>query len=164
LDVDSVAARVARIRESLQLQLHGVRPVPFSERNDLLFHRTESLPEHPNGLRFIALDSTGTELLRKTYFSVGGGFVVGADRAMSEPRPDLDPVGAQRPPFPYESGDDLLAFAAASGLSMSEMTLRNEACWRPEPATRAALLAVWNAMQACVTRGCQHEGVLPGGL
>ncbi len=53
---------------------------------------------------------------------------------------------------------------AESGLSISEMTLRNESAWRPEAETRAALLRVWKAMEACVQRGCEHEGILPGGL
>ena len=67
-------------------------------------------------------------------------------------------------PFPYRSGDDLLRLARQSQLSISEMTLRNESCWRPEVETRAALLRVWHAMQACVERGCRSDGMLPGGL
>jgi L-serine dehydratase len=54
--------------------------------------------------------------------------------------------------------------ARESGLSVSEMTLRNEAAWRPEAETRAALLRVWAAMQECVERGCRTDGTLPGGL
>ena len=51
-----------------------------------------------------------------------------------------------------------------SGLSVSGMTLANEAAWRPEAETRASLLKVWHAMKACVDRGCRTGGTLPGGF
>ena len=65
-------------------RLPGGREIPFDESSDLLFHRRESLPEHPNGMRFIAHDAQGSELLAKTYFSVGGGFVVGDQTAAAD--------------------------------------------------------------------------------
>jgi L-serine dehydratase len=160
VDVETVLARIERIRAAKSLALAGRREIPFDETSDLLFHRRESLPEHPNGMRFSARDAQGTELLAKTYFSIGGGFVVGDQTAEA-----VDPTpGAHTLPFAYRSGDDLLRLARESQLSISEMTLRNEACRRSEVATRAALMRVWQAMQACVERGCRSDGILPGGL
>jgi L-serine dehydratase len=160
VDVDAVLGRIECIRAAKSLRLPGGREIRFDEASDLLFHRRESLPEHPNGMRFIARDANGAELLAKTFFSVGGGFVVGDQTAAAD---NLTPA-ARVLPFPFRSGDDLLRLAHTSQLSISEMTLRNEACWRPEVATRAALLRVWQAMQACVDRGCRSDGILPGGL
>ena len=159
-DVDAVAERIARIRTAHTLRLHGGREIAFDEKCDLLFHRTEALPAHPNGLRFIARDAAGAELLVKTYYSIGGGFLV------AEKDAEQDQLSSVKHalPFPYRHGDDLLRLACESGLSVSEMTLRNEACWRPEAETRAGLLRVWRAMQACVERGCRCDGTLPGGL
>ncbi len=160
VNIDSVPDRIEHILATKLLRLPGRREIPFDETSDLLFHRRESLPEHPNGMRFIASDAQGSELRAKTYFSVGGGFVVGDQTAAA----DNLTAAAQTLPFPYRSGDDLLRLARESHLSISEMTLHNEACWRPEVATRAALLHVWKAMQACVERGCRHDGILSGGL
>jgi L-serine dehydratase len=42
--------------------------------------------------------------------------------------------------------------------------LENEKAWRPETEIRAGLWAIWEAMQLCVKRGCESEGVLPGSL
>ena len=160
VDVEAVAARIARIRAEKTVRLHGEHAIAFDEKCDLLFHRTESLPAHPNGLRFIARDAAGAELLAKTYYSVGGGFVVGEQSATA----DAPATDAPALPFAFRSGDDLLRLARESGLGVSAMMLRNEACRRPEAETRAALLRVWRAMQACVERGCRCEGTLPGGL
>ena len=160
VDVDAVAQRLSAIREKHLLRLGGSHEVSFDEKRDLLFHRTESLPAHPNGLRFAAFDGSGQEILTRTYYSIGGGFVVNEVTAQ---RDELK-TDARDLPYPYRSGDDLLRMARESGLSVSEMTLRNEATWRPEAETRAALLRIWKAMQACVERGCHSEGTLPGGL
>ena len=67
-------------------------------------------------------------------------------------------------PYPYRTGDDLIRMAAESGLSVSDMTLANEQCWRSESEIRAGLSKRWHVMQACVERGCRQEGILPGGL
>jgi L-serine dehydratase len=160
VDVDSMPARLSAIRDGRRIKLGGSHEIAFDEKSDLLFHRTESLPAHPNGMRFIARDAQGSDLLSRTYYSIGGGFVVNEGAAQ---RDELKPP-AQRLPYPYRSGDDLLRMACESGLSVSEMTLRNESAWRPEAETRAALLRVWHAMEQCVERGCRNEGTLPGGL
>lgn len=158
--IDEVPAKLRRIAEEQQLRLPNGPTIPFHAKEDLLFHRTEALPFHPNGLRFFAYDTQGQELLTKTYYSVGGGFVVG-EQAASE---DKLTLAEHEVPFPYRNGDDLLRMARESGLSVSEMTLRNENTRRPEAETRAQLMRVWRAMRECVELGCAHNGVLPGGL
>ncbi len=160
VDVDAVPARLQQIRADQTLRLAEGVEIGFTESTDLLYHRKESLPAHPNGLRFVARDAAGNELLEKIYYSVGGGFVVGQRTADED---HLTYTDVQRP-FPYRSGDDLLRLAQTSGVSVSEMTLRNETCWRSEQETRQGLWQVWQAMQQCVSRGCQREGTLPGGL
>ena len=160
INVDSIGARLAEIRDTRTIRLGGTRAVPFEEKVDLQFHRTESLPAHPNGLRFVATDAGGAELLTKTYYSIGGGFVVPEGAAQ---RDEIAPETVALP-FAYRSGADLLRLCAEQQCSVSELTLRNESAYRPEAETRAALLRVWAAMQACVERGCRSDGTLPGGL
>ncbi len=160
IDVDQMAARLDKIRSQHRLQLGGVKTIGFDERADLKFHRSEVLPAHPNGMRFVAYDAANAELLSRTYDSSGGGFVVNEGAAQ---RDELS-ADQRELPYPFRTGDDMLRMARESGLSISEMTLRNEAAWRPEAETRAALLQVCRAMQECVERGCHGKGTLPGGL
>ena len=160
VDVDAIPARLKKIREQKALTLAGSHSVPFDEAKDLVFHRMENLPAHPNGLRFTARGTGQEELLTKTYYSVGGGFVVSEAAAAN---PEWAPLGRDLP-FPYRTGAELLRLCAEQNCSISELTLRNEAAFRPEADTRAALLRVWAAMKACVDRGCHADGILPGGL
>ena len=160
IDLDTMASRLEAIRSQKRLRLGGTREIDFDEKACLQFHRMESLPAHPNGLRFAAFDAAGAEILTRTYYSIGGGFVVNEGAAQR------DELSADRReiPYPFRTGDEVLSLARESGLSVSEMTLRNEGAWRPEAETRSALLRVAQAMQTCVERGCHGSGVLPGGL
>jgi L-serine dehydratase len=161
VDPDRADGLVAEIRSTRALSLAGRHPVPFTEPDNLRFHMTESLPRHPNGLRFTALGSTGELLADETYYSVGGGFVLSDAEAAAGP-------GAARsgptPVYEFRSAAELLAIGARTGLSLAGMMRANEALLRPAEETDRGLDAIWQAMERCIERGCRCDGVLPGGL
>ncbi len=159
VDTSSVVERVAAVRSAGRLTLLGRHEIDLGE-DDLVLHRRQSLPYHPNGMRFTAFSAGGDELRERTYYSVGGGFVVDESAAGAD-RVKLDDTPVQ---LPFDSGADLLAQCAASGLPISGVMLANETSWRTEAEVRAGLLAIWEVMQTCVTSGCTNEGTLPGGL
>ncbi|MEC3973691.1 L-serine ammonia-lyase [Amycolatopsis sp. H20-H5] len=160
IDTDSVAGKVGEIRESCSLKLRGEHEIVFTEDTDLTMHRRKSLPAHPNGMIFRAFDASGALLRERTYYSVGGGFVrdesYETDTVVVE---DATPL-----PFPFRTGGDLLKHCADTGLPVSEIMMRNELSWRSREEVRAGLLAIWQVMVECVNNGCEHDGVLPGGL
>jgi L-serine dehydratase len=151
---------LARIRAARRLRLAGVHEVEFDEPLDLLFHREQTLPQHPNGLRCTALDSQGGVLRREEYFSIGGGFVV---RAEDYGRPSAAGQAVQVP-YPFASARELLDLARATGLELHELVLANERAFRPDAQTRAALLGIWRVMDECIERGFAGQGLLPGVL
>ncbi|MER7888612.1 L-serine ammonia-lyase [Micromonospora sp. NPDC094482] len=160
VDTDSVAPRVARIRAERRIGLLDAHEIDFDPDRDLVLHRRRSLPYHPNGMTFVAYDDTGAELRSRTYYSVGGGFVVdeaaaGADRIT----PDTTRVR-----HPFLTGAELLKITTDTGLSISEVMLANELSWRSEREVRDGLLEIWRVMRECVEQGCERDGVLPGGL
>ena len=160
VDTESVDARLKAIRETHRLKLLGAHEIEFREKEHLIMHRRESLPFHPNGMRFAAYDAAGEVLSARVYYSVGGGFVVdesaaGADRIVE----DQTPL-----PYPFKTSADLLRQCAEHQLSISQLMLENEKSWRPEAETRAGLLKIWNVMQECVRVGIGKQGIMPGGL
>ena len=161
VSIEAIASRIARMREERMVMLLGRHSVAFDEKRDLVFNRRQSLPFHPNGMRFTALDAAGATLSSRVYYSVGGGFVVDADAAEGR-----DPLRRDDRPLthPFSSGDDLMARCRSTGLSISDLALENERAWRPDQDTRQALAEIWAAMQACVQRGCEQVGEMPGGL
>ena len=97
---------------------------------DMLWRWDHVLKTHPNGMRFTCFDDEGSMLATNTYFSVGGGFVVndktqvdenlfykGVDKAtvhgarlnQSHSDPPDNPNTPENPPYPFFSGNSLLA-------------------------------------------------------
>ncbi len=161
--VDTVRAldRVAQVRSERTLLLGGIHRVSFEPDTDLVMHRRQSLPTHPNGMTFEAFEGGGQSLLARTYYSVGGGFVVdeeasGSDRVVEDATPVRHPFG---------TGRELLDECRSSGLSIAGVMMANELSWRTEAQVRSQLLHLWDVMQECVESGCtREETTLPGGL
>ena len=164
IDPDTIDSRIRQIREDASLLLNGEQRMAFKERSDILFLRNETLPFHANGARFLAFASDGEQIEERCYFSVGGGFVVSqeeADRSVDQPKLVVDPTRLEHP---FASGDELLAITVRTGLSIAQVMRRNEYAWRTDAELDASLDQIWDAMKACVARGCRTEGHLPGGL
>ncbi|MEU1407195.1 L-serine ammonia-lyase [Streptomyces sp. NPDC005728] len=160
VDVENADQRVEDIKATGRLSLLGEREITFDFDADLKLHRRKALPYHANGMTLWAYDAAGTELLSKTYYSVGGGFVVDED-AVGADRIVLDDTVLK---YPFRTGDDLLRLTKETGLSISSLMLENERAWRTEEEIRAGLLEIWRVMRECVQRGMSREGILPGGL
>ncbi len=160
IDPDIIPATLERIRSSKRIQLMGQHEIAFDEKRDLGMNKRQKLPYHTNGMRFTAYNAEDEVIATRDYYSVGGGFVVNQDDAADDRIvPDETPL-----PYPFKSGDELLAQTARSGLSIAQLMFENEKCWRSEDEIRANLREIWSAMQSCVARGIREEGVLPGGL
>ncbi|GGQ85150.1 L-serine dehydratase [Streptomyces griseorubens] len=160
VDVESADERVEKIKDGGRIRLLGEHEIGFSYDDDLVLHRRKALPYHANGMTLWAYDSSGAELMAKTYYSVGGGFVVDED-AVGADRIVLDDTVLK---YPFRTGDELLRLTKETGLSISALMLENECAWRTEEEIREGLLEIWRVMRACVERGMTREGILPGGL
>jgi len=159
VDIDGIETRLQRIRSEHVLHLAGTHRISFNEREDLQFLRRETLPFHPNAMRLNAFDGAGRGLLERTYYSIGGGFVLTQNDA-GEPILSVDQRAL---PYPFTSGDELLRQCQQHQLSIAQIMLANEGAWRSEEDTFSGLRRIWQAMQACVQRGLRSEGTLPGG-
>jgi L-serine dehydratase len=159
VDPEAIESKVAAVRASQELPLLGRQRIAFDEPLDLLYLKTEVLPQHSNGMRYTAFDASGARLHAAEYYSIGGGFVVrgGEDEARTE-------APAMRVPHDFGSGAELMAMCGNNALDIAGLMLANEAAWRPEAETRAGVARIWAVMEACIERGMRVEGILPGGL
>ena len=164
VDVDAVPALLASIRDAKRIDLGGQHAVAFNETDDLKFFRRESLPFHANGLRFTAFGADGQALMSRTYYSVGGGFVVSDEVAADGARQKVIAPDTTALPLPFHSGDELLQRCREIKGGMAQVMRINERHWRSNADIDAGLLNIWRVMQDCVVRGCATDGVLPGGF
>ncbi|MDN5717026.1 MAG: L-serine ammonia-lyase [Janibacter sp.] len=155
-----VMGKLEQIRSSRRVNLLGEHEIDFVEDDDLVLHRRKALPLHPNGMTFTAWGEGEEPISSHTYYSVGGGFVVGEDASGSTKIvADTTPVA-----HPFTTGDQLLTICHETGLSISQVMLDNEMSWRTEDEVRSELLHIWSVMVECIDNGSRTEGVLPGGL
>ena len=159
VDTDTVHERVERIRLDKKLRLLGRHEIAFDD-DALVLHRRRSLPFHPNGMTFEAFDAAGNSVRARTYYSVGGGFVVD-EEATGADRIKVDDTEVAHP---FRTGAELLAHCRRTGLPVSEIMLANETSWRSVSDVHAGLTHIWDVMQECVRRGYTQDGTLPGGL
>jgi L-serine dehydratase len=162
IDPESVDARVASIQSSKELHWLGKYPIQFDYSRDLIFNRTKVLPQHPNGLRFTALDSENRVLTTKEYFSVGGGFVLELDEVQEGAS---STSGCSNDvPYPFTSADELLSICKFTGLPISEVVRTNELANRSQLELEKGIDEIWAAMKESIEVGCRVDGILPGGL
>jgi L-serine dehydratase len=176
IDPAGIDSTVAQIRSAKRIELAGSRTICFDEPRDLIFQRAIMFPpgahtQHPNGMRLKAFDATGAILDQRTFFSIGGGFIVEDAASESGEGQALTEKREAAIPFPFHNAAELLATALTNELSISQLMLENECALVESDGTRAPVEVVregidriWLAMKQCVERGIAAEGILPGGL
>ena len=152
------------------LEVHGVGPVPFSPAADIRFLPGRVLPYHVNGMTLTAHRAGGGEALRRTFYSVGGGFVMedagepGTPSIRALAAPGAARARAAPAPHPFSSSAELLEICRREGLAVSDVVMANEASARPREEVIAHLDRLRGAMSACIEASMAANGVLPGGL
>jgi L-serine dehydratase len=163
VDPNNTPQVIDDITDSGVLRLLKSHPVAFSLTDDFVLHSKKRARIHANAMAFRAFDHSGTVLSERMFYSIGGGFVIDDSQVSDGDDPVVvtDPTPVR---YPFSTGDELLARAAESGLSMSEIVMANETSWHSEEYVRRGLLRIWSVMQECVQAGIDADGVLPGGL
>jgi len=157
VDIDAIPAFIKDVAERERLLLaKGPHEVDFPREGGMVF-RSENLSLHENGLRLLAF-AGDLLILSKTYYSVGGGFIVDEEHFGQSA---LDEVSV---PWPFHSAKDLLAHCRETGLSLSGLVMKNELALHSRDEIHAYFATIWQTMQACIDRGLNTEGVLPGPL
>ncbi len=160
VDPPSVRPLVDAVKTGHRLTLAGDHDIDFDPDTDVVLHRRATLPVHSNGMIFTARDADGVQLSQRTYYSVGGGFVLDeSETGPNRVKPDSTVL-----PFPFRTGAELLAHCATTGFSVARLMRENERVWRSDAEIDAELLHIWSVMQDCVHHGMTTEGILPGGL
>ncbi|SFR45556.1 L-serine dehydratase [Robiginitalea myxolifaciens] len=154
----AIPEAIAKIKDQKKLALKGEHTVIFDPVTSLCFLR-EFLPFHANALTFKARLKNGREL-SKTYYSIGGGFVVSKERKRGKKKALL----FQQFPHPVETGIELLEHCKRDGKQISEIVWENERSLRSGEEIEAGLDRIWDTMLSSIYEGCHEPGILPGGL
>lgn len=159
-DAEKAEEALAAIRDTGRLAPPDLPELTFDAKTDLVFDYGPPLPGHANGMILMATDAQGDVILRETYYSIGGGFVLTADE-LAEGR-DTD-EGAPVP-YPFKTAAEMLEMAESTGMSVAEMKRANEVSRNGTDGLRSGVARIWQVMNDCIDRGLSTDGLLPGGL
>ncbi|KAI0652831.1 L-serine ammonia-lyase [Cubamyces menziesii] len=192
IDTGTIPSRYAAILENKSLTLGGRHRITYDMDRDMVWRWDQVLKTHPNGMRFSAFGEDGDLLATNEYFSVGGGFVVnektkvdenlfykGVDKSVvhgarlhqthsSESTPGApseapDPI---QPPYPFVSGDSLLALTKKHNMTIAQIVYDNELHFGySHEDIHEKLMRIWSVMDDCIRTGVSSaEEKLPGRL
>ncbi|KAG2129074.1 serine dehydratase alpha chain-domain-containing protein [Suillus bovinus] len=194
IDTGTISSRYEAILANRTLHLGGIRRITFDMDRDMLWRWDQVLKTHPNGMRFSCFGEEGELLATNEYYSVGGGFVVnektkidenlfykGVDKSMvhgarlhqthntiegdqTPAQPAVDDPG--HPPYPFESGNSLLALTRKHNLTIAQIVHDNERYFGlSEADINDKLMRIWAVMDDCIRSGVSTaEKTLPGRL
>lgn len=158
VDIDAIPAFIRQVEQCERLPLGPQgHEVAFPHDSGMVF-RSDNLPLHENGMTINAYGADDSLLYSKTYYSIGGGFIVDAEHFGQESGESLCV------PYPFHSAQALLDHCRETGLSLSGLVMKNELALHSKEEIYAYFTAIWDTMQACIERGLNTEGVLPGPL
>ncbi|AKA39780.1 L-serine ammonia-lyase [Yersinia ruckeri] len=155
VDIDSIPEFIRDVEHRERLLLaNGAHEVDFPLQGGMNFRET-NLPLHENGMTISAFANDNL-LFSKTYYSIGGGFIVDEENFG---KADSNEISV---PYPFNYARDLQKHCKDTGLSLSGLVLQNELALHTKEALNAHFAAIWEVMKNGIERGINTEGLLPG--
>ncbi|MCL1123906.1 L-serine ammonia-lyase [Shewanella surugensis] len=161
VNTDIIDATLKKALDTQSLTLTTGQTVTFTRESGITFHRRKTLPAHANAMTLYAY-AKGQCLYSRTYYSVGGGFILDEDEIKAQDASPAVPIKSA--PFDFNSAAQLLTSCTEHGFSISALMMQNELSIRSEEDIKSQLWHIWQTMRNCIERGYQKEGILPGGL
>jgi len=163
LDPKEAEDLFARVHKDHKLKLGGDHDIVFDPDKHIVFDYETRSGIHPNGLVMRALDSNGKSINKRTYFSTGGGFIASKVQLQKPVKNDLVKINAPVPNA-FGSAAELLRHCKTQNLAIHDIIYANEDAKRTRGNTDTRLDRIAEVMMACIDRGLDTEGILPGGL
>ncbi len=162
IDARAAEAALADLHANKAFDVAG-HVIAFDPETDIIFDYETLSDIHPNGMELTAYGKTGAVISRQMYYSTGGGFIA-SRRQLLTPLPDDIVPTTVTVPYEFGSAAELLEICAAQNMTIAQVVYANEDAARPRAVTDAALDNIVAVMMACIERGLETPGVLPGGL
>lgn len=161
VDTNIIEQLLNNVKTQQTLTLKNTKSVIFSRENAITYHRKKSLPYHANAMTFEAY-SKSKNIYSRTYYSIGGGFVLDEDEINNQDEIVTTPI--KFIPYPFNTGKQLLELCEINKLTISQLMLENESTLYDKSIITDKLWHIWQTMKAAIEQGYQKEGTLPGGL
>ncbi len=163
IDPDQMDGIVDAVKTNKRVTPEGHPNYQFDPAINLVMDKKMALTGHANGMMFQAFDNLDRLMLKRIYYSIGGGFVVDENELNAMQSAKKAPVESGVP-YPFRNAKEMLEMAKNSGLSIAAMKRANEEMSIPRDLLDQKLDQIWGAMDRCIDRGISNSGIMPGGL
>lgn len=176
VETSTIKSRVEDIHTNKSIRINGTHRIHFDPEKHLIFNYFQTLPQHPNGLRFCAYDKNASLIATNEYFSIGGGFVVNERTQMDhgenvyykqESRDNASLADRQQQDvavaaLPFKNAQELLQVCKRENMTIAQVVFENELKWRSPEEIRDRLLKIWNTMDESIRNGvmASNEGTI----
>jgi L-serine dehydratase len=164
LVTNDISKLLKNLQESKEIIFDNSLTLQFDPTRDIVFDYGPPLEGHANGMIFTASSIDGKEILKKTYYSIGGGFVLSEQELEESKNTQEKGEDFENVPYPFSTADEMLAMGKKTGLSIAQMAKENEQSLRANGDIQAGIDRIWAVMNECIERGLSTDGNLPGSL
>ncbi|KAF9296297.1 hypothetical protein BGZ91_010188, partial [Linnemannia elongata] len=138
VETTTIQSRLKAIDDQKALTLDSTNRIHFDPAKDLVFHYFESLPQHPNGMRFCAFDTNGDLLATND------------NKVIPQTRRNQDLATAA---LPFSNATELLQLCERENMTIAQVVYENELRWRSAEEIREKTFAIWNTMDNAIKNG-----------
>lgn len=157
VDIDAIPGFIAQVENTERLPVNmNSHTVDFPKDGGMNFHRT-NLSLHENGMTIHAWVNE-TVAYSKTYYSIGGGFIVDEENFGKKVESTV------HVPYEFNTATELVALCKEHGLSISTLVMKNESAHYSQEQVCEYFANIWKTMSDCMEKGMNTEGILPGPL
>ncbi|HSQ97403.1 MAG TPA: L-serine ammonia-lyase [Rickettsiales bacterium] len=155
---DIIEKEIKRIKEEKKLLLSKKIVVEYDRAINFKVHKDQELEYHSNGMSITAFDKHKKIIYTQTYYSIGGGFVVTQDDILAKHKQE------KVLKYDFASFKELLEICSKKNLSIDQVILENEKCFRKEKEIDKEINNVVSVMHEMVQNGLNRKGNLTGSL
>ena len=153
-DIKSVYQKVV---DGKTLNLSDSLSIKFDIDKDIIYDTQTRPPYHSNALTVHVYGNNQHLILKKTYYSIGGGAIV------SDNKIDSKPIYVKFP-YRYTSASELFKICDKNKMNIWHVILENEKSFRDEADINSKIRNLWSVMNSSIETGIATKGILDGGL
>lgn len=158
IDIEKARLAVQSIKNTNILSLEGLPDINFSFEQDIIFNKQQTFSEHSNGMVFEVVNAKNSSLLKRTFFSIGGGFIIEDKEDRAENKSTVNGKHS------FSNFAELKTICDKNEVSIAHIILENELAHTLASDIESKCQNLWSVMNNCIKRGTQTSGILPGGL
>ncbi len=156
--IDNLSAKkiINKIINKNLLTISEGHHIPFALEKNIIFDYKTSTKTFSNVMIFKAYDANNKQLLSKTIYSIGGGFIKEKNKKENIQNTNF--------PYNFNSSKNMLDMCKKNKFKISDLMMENECSINNKTLVKKRIMDIWDVMNNCINSGIKAKGKLDGKL